>query len=81
MERNEAESKPGLYDVYYTLEGKKLVVLEGLDPNDQFETPYLQQKIHEHYELFAAFYWALFIATLGYVIYVYVVKPFLIRRT
>lgn len=77
MERNESESKPGLYDVYYTDGGKKLLVLEGLNPNDQFEAPVLQQKIHEHYDLIVVFYWVLLAATLSYVIYANIVKPLL----
>jgi hypothetical protein len=81
MEHSVAESKSGLYDVYYTGEGKKLVVLEGLDPNDQFEPPYLQQKISEHYEVIAVLYWVLFVATIGYVTYMYIIKPLLRRRS
>jgi hypothetical protein len=75
MEKNEQESKEGLYEVYYTEEGKKLIVLEGLDPNDQFEPPLLQQKIHEHYDAIAVFYWILFGTVFMYLTGAYIVMP------
>jgi hypothetical protein len=79
MEQSPEESKEGLYDVYYTTGGKKLIVLEGLSPNDQFEPPVSQTFIHSHYDGFALFYMSLYGVILVYVTSTYVVKPLLNR--
>lgn len=78
MQRDETQSKKGMYDVYYQ-DGKKLIVLEGLDPEQQISPPLLQKKIHEHYDAIAALYWILFAGVFGYVVVQYIVRP-LIRK-
>ena len=75
MERDKELSKKNLYDVYYTNGGKKLIVLEGLDPRDQFEPPVLQQTLHQHYEAIAALYWGLFAAVSTYLVFTNIVQP------
>lgn len=52
---NEAESVPNQYDVYYSEAGKRTIVLRGLNANDEYEAPQLQQFIHSHYAHFSTF--------------------------
>lgn len=73
------ESREGLFDVFYNDSGQKIIVLQGLNPKDTFEPPYLQQKIHEYYPFLELFYWALFIVAGVYMSGLYVVLPVLRR--
>ncbi len=77
MEESSSESKADLYRIYYTPEGKRLIVLEGLDPRDQVSSPPLQQFIHEHYPLFFYGYSILFLCTVLYLVGLYIAIPLL----
>lgn len=77
MEQNLEESKAGLYDVYYTDTGKKLIVLDDLYLQSQYEPPVFQQKIHAHYDSISLFYWALFATAVIYLSLTSVCIPFL----
>jgi len=80
MKYNEKESKNGLYDVFYTEDGQKIIVLEGLSIEDQYEAPPLQQIIHNNFEIVVVFYWVLFIAVLSYLVGIHILIP-LIRKS
>lgn len=75
MEKNREESKAGLYDVYDTEGGTRLIVLSGLRVEDQQTPPFLQEQIHAHSGFISSFYWILFGATLIYMFGVYVLLP------
>lgn len=80
MEKDESLSKDGAYDVYHTDDGQNLVVLNGLNVEDRYEAPYLQQKIHEHYNIVASFYWVLLAGVLVYVVATKICMPLLKKR-
>jgi hypothetical protein len=73
------ESKGGLYDIYYTEDGTRLIVLSGLNAEDTYTPPILQKQIHEHYALISSLYWVIFGVSLTYMIGVHVVIPLLKR--
>jgi hypothetical protein len=77
MIKNTEESKPNFYDVYYQENGKKIIVLEGLSPNDTYEAPILQQTIHQYYGTIELLYWGLFLSTAIYLVSLYVAIPVL----
>lgn len=75
MEYRFNESKAGLYDVFYTEEGERLIVLAGLNPEDRIEQYPIQEFIHEHYAAFSLFYWLLYAAVLTYLFSKYIAVP------
>lgn len=75
MEYRFNESKEGLYDVFYTEEGERVVVLAGLNPEDRIEHYSIQEFIHEHYSVFSLFYWLLYVAVLTYLFSKYIAVP------
>jgi hypothetical protein len=77
MTKNKDESKEGLYDVYYQENGKKIIVLEGLNAEDVYEVPVLQKMIHDNYGVLEIFYWILFLCTAIYLIGLHLVLPIL----
>lgn len=79
MKKSETESKKDLYNVYYTNEGKKIIVLEGLNPVDEYHPPLSQQFLHDNYSVIALFYWLLLCSTLIYLLGLYIIIPLLQR--
>lgn len=69
------ESKPGQYEIYHHSNGKKYVVIEGLNPTDIHEPGLLEQWTQKHYQQLEAFYWVLFFATFTYLILTYTIFP------
>jgi hypothetical protein len=75
MQYSPEDSKDGMYDVYYQADGKKIIVLEGLDPSDTLNPQQLQNYIHQHYNVFELGYWLLFVTVLVYMAGLHVVLP------
>lgn len=75
MEYIPQESMPGKYDVYLNSNGKKYIVLEGLDPKDIHTPGALETWAHTHYAQLELAYWIIFFATFAYLIVNYLVLP------
>ena len=75
MEYQPQESKPGKYDVYLNADGKKYIVLEGLDPTDIHTPGALEQWTHKHYTEIAFAYWVIFFLTFAYLVVTYLAIP------
>ncbi len=70
------ESKPGYFDVFNnTVDGKKYIVLDGLNPTDIHTPGVLETWTHSHYDQLATMYWIVFFVTLIYLIGTYIVIP------
>jgi len=70
------ESKPGFYDVFNNShDGKKYIVLRGLNPTDIHEPGVIEQWTNKHYNQLEVMYWAIFAATFTYLIATYIVVP------
>lgn len=69
------ESKVGFYNIFYTENGKRLVVLSGHSPDDQNGDHVLHDMILAHYNTVEFFYWVLFCATAVYLIGLYLCIP------
>ena len=79
MEWSAEESKYNLFDVYYTTDThgatKKLVVVEGLNPNNEIVRPQLEQSILAHYDIVSFLYWMLLAVVFAIVIGRHIVMP------
>lgn len=71
------ESKVGLYDIYHTEDGTRLIVLQGLNAEDTIALPFLQQQIHQQYDLISSLYWILFSVSLMYMLGIHIIIPLL----
>ena len=70
------ESKPGYYDVFTNSgDGKKYIVLNGLNPTDIHEPGVLEQWTHKHYDQMELAYWILFLTTFSYLLATYIIVP------
>lgn len=79
MEYLPSESKSGHYKAYQNENGKKYLVLEGLDPNDIHAPGALEQFTHRHYDVIATMYWVLMALTFSYLIVTYIAVPLWMR--
>lgn len=79
MEKVVRESKMGLYNIYYTPEGTRLIVLNGLRAEDAYTPSPLQTFVHGHYTTISSLYWVIFAVTLIYMLGIYIINPLLKR--
>jgi predicted permease len=75
MKHNPDESENGHYNVFYTPEGKKYIVLEGLNPTDIHVPSKVEMFIHERYDTIAGLYWILFAVLMFYLVTTYIFSP------
>jgi hypothetical protein len=73
------ESREGLYEVFYSETGERIIVLEGLSVNDTFSPSPLQNWFHSHYSGFGFFYWILLVSVFIYMAGVHLVIPVMRR--
>ena len=66
---NELVATSSEYSVYQNVQGKEIVVIQGLDINQPIEHSVTQQWVSGHYSVFQTMYIVLFIVTLVVVIY------------
>lgn len=69
------DSKEGYFDVYQHQNGKKYIVLEGLDPRQVHEQGKIEQFTRAHYNEFASAYWLLLFMTMMYLLCTYIISP------
>lgn len=75
MEKNEATSVEGKYDIFTTDIGETLIVLDGLDAEQTVELHAMQNMLQPHVTYIELFYWGLFMATIAYLVMTHVVMP------
>lgn len=76
MDYLQDESKPGYYDMFQNnQDGKKYIVLDGLNPADIHTPGVLEQWTHQRYSQLELVYWIIFFVTLIYLILTYLAIP------
>lgn len=79
MEYADLESYEGVYDVYYTEGGERLIVLEGLDVEQPIEPYPAQTYLLPRVEKLEFFYWTLLVCVTVYLIGMYIIRPLIAR--
>lgn len=73
--------KNELFEVSYTSEGQKLVIINGLDSEQAIEHGPIQLFLIDNIDTFMVMYWLLILGTATYLIGVHIVLPLLKKNS